>query len=165
MRPPRTELGVGANGKEANSAPIGSVRILHIAKAERFPLRRVAIVPSPIKIDGSIKMTLVERSTIPSSSSYGSSGRTQAADVPKDDLAAQGAAKTNIESVISDVSEKGQEALNYAGQKGQEAMDSVHKVGDTIATAVEKSVQARPYTTALALALAAGFLVGAAWRR
>jgi hypothetical protein len=112
-----------------------------------------------------IKMTLVERSTIPSSSSYGSSGRTQTADVPKDDLAAQGAAKTNIESVISDVSEKGQEALNYAGQKGQEAMDSVRKVGDTIATAVEKSVQARPYTTALALALAAGFLVGAAWRR
>ena len=40
-------------------------------------------------------------------------------------------------------------------------MDSVRKVGDTIATAVEKSVQARPYTTALALALAAGFLVGA----
>jgi ElaB/YqjD/DUF883 family membrane-anchored ribosome-binding protein len=115
-------------------------------------------------------MTLVERSTIPSSSSYGSSGRTQVADVPKDGLPAQGAAKTNaaktnIESVIADVSEKGQEALNYAGQKGQEAMDSVRKVGDTIATAVEKSVQARPYTTALALALAAGFLVGAAWRR
>jgi ElaB/YqjD/DUF883 family membrane-anchored ribosome-binding protein len=118
----------------------------------------------------SIKMTLVERSTIPSSSSYGSSGRTQAADTPSDDLAAKGAAaireaKTNIESVISDVSEKGQDALNYAGQKGQEAMDSVRKVGGTIATAVEKSVQARPYTTALALALAAGFLVGAAWRR
>jgi ElaB/YqjD/DUF883 family membrane-anchored ribosome-binding protein len=117
-----------------------------------------------------IKMTLVERSTIPSSSSYGSSGRTQAADVQNDDLAPKGAAaiseaKTNIESVISDVSEKGQEALNYAGQKGQEAMDSVRKVGDTIATAVEKSVQARPYTTALALALATGFLVGAAWRR
>jgi ElaB/YqjD/DUF883 family membrane-anchored ribosome-binding protein len=110
-------------------------------------------------------MTLIERSTIPSSSSYGSSGRTQVADVSKDDLPAQGAVKTNIESVIADVSEKGQEALNYAGQKGQEAMDSVRKVGDTIATAVEKSVQARPYTTALALALAAGFLVGAAWRR
>lgn len=113
-------------------------------------------------------MTLVERSTIPSSSSYASSGRTQAADVQKDDLATKGAiseAKTNIEGVISDVSEKGQEALNYAGQKGQEAMDSVRRVGDTIATAVEKSVQARPYTTALALALATGFLVGAAWRR
>jgi ElaB/YqjD/DUF883 family membrane-anchored ribosome-binding protein len=112
-----------------------------------------------------IKMTLVERSTIPSSSSYGSSGRTQTADVQEDDLPGQSAAKTNIESVISDVSEKGQDALNYAGQKGQEAMDSVRKVGDTIATAVEKSVQARPYTTAVALALAAGFLVGAAWRR
>jgi ElaB/YqjD/DUF883 family membrane-anchored ribosome-binding protein len=136
-----------------------------LQKWERFPLRRVAIdLPYQKQMD-LIKMTLVERSTIPSSSSYGSSGTTQAADVPKDDLAAQGAAKTNIESVISDVSEKGHEALNYAGQKGQEAMDSVRKVGDTIATAVEKSVQARPYTTALALALAAGFLVGTAWRR
>jgi hypothetical protein len=95
-----------------------------LQKWERFPLRRVAIdLPYQKQMD-LIKMTLVERSTIPSSSSYGSSGTTQAADVPKDDLAAQGAAKTNIESVISDVSEKGHEALNYAGQKGQEAMDS-----------------------------------------
>jgi ElaB/YqjD/DUF883 family membrane-anchored ribosome-binding protein len=137
---------------------------------ERFSLRRVAIYLPQSKMDGSNQMTLVERSITPSSSLYGSSGRTQAADVLNDDLATKGAAaireaKTNIESVISDVSEKGQEALNYAGQKGREAMDSVRKVGDTIATAVEKSVQARPYTTALALALATGFLVGAAWRR
>jgi hypothetical protein len=49
-------------------------------------------------------MTLVERSTIPSSSSYGSSGRTQTADVQEDDLPGQSAAKTNIESVIFQVS-------------------------------------------------------------
>jgi len=115
-------------------------------------------------------MTNVEPSTFPSSSSYGSSWRAQAADVTKDDLAAKGAAafreaKTNVESVISDVSERGQEALNYAGQKGREAMDSVREVGDTFAAAVEKSVQARPYTTTLALTLAAGFLIGATWRR
>lgn len=113
-------------------------------------------------------MTNVERSTFPSSSSYDSSGRAQP-DVPKDDLAAKGAAafreaKTSVESVISDVSDKGQDALNYAGQKGREAMDSVREVGDTLADAVEKSVKARPYTT-LALTLAAGFLIGATWRR
>jgi ElaB/YqjD/DUF883 family membrane-anchored ribosome-binding protein len=114
-------------------------------------------------------MTNMERSTFPSSSSPGSSGRAQAADVPNDDLAAKGAAalreaKTNVENVISDVSEKGQEALNYAGQKGREAMDGMRGVGDTLAVAAEKSVQERPYTT-LALALAAGFLIGAALRR
>jgi ElaB/YqjD/DUF883 family membrane-anchored ribosome-binding protein len=114
-------------------------------------------------------MTNMERSTFPSSSSYGSPGRAQAADVSKDDLAAKGAtalreAKTNVESVISDVSGKGQEALNYAGQKGREAMDGVREVGDTLVVMAEKSVQERPYTT-LALALATGILIGATWRR
>jgi hypothetical protein len=96
-----------------------------------------------------IKMTLVERSTVPSSSSYGSSGRTQAADVPKDDLAAKGSAalheaKTNVKTVISDVSGKGQEALNYAGQKGREAMDGVREVGDTLAVAAENRSRSDP---------------------
>ena len=114
-------------------------------------------------------MTNMERSTFPSSSSLGSSGRAQAADVPKDDLAAKGSAalheaKTNVKTVISDVSGKGQVALNYAGQKGREAMDGVREVGDTLAVAAEKSLQERPYTT-LALALATGFLIGATWRR
>jgi ElaB/YqjD/DUF883 family membrane-anchored ribosome-binding protein len=114
-------------------------------------------------------VTNMERSTFPSPSSYGSSGRAQAADVPKDDLAAKGSAalheaKTNVKTVISDVSGKGQEALNYAGQKGREAMDGVREVGDTLAVAAEKSLQERPYTT-LALALATGFLIGATWRR
>jgi ElaB/YqjD/DUF883 family membrane-anchored ribosome-binding protein len=54
--------------------------------------------------------------------------------------------------------------LNYAGKKGQEAMDNVRGVGDTLAGAIEKSVTTRPYTT-LALAVAAGFLFGATWRR
>lgn len=115
-------------------------------------------------------MTNTERSTYPSSSNaYGSSGPAHASDAPKDDLAAKGAAafreaKANVESVIADAGEKGQEALNYAGQKGREAMDSVREVGDTLAVAVEKSIKTRPYTT-LALALAAGFLFGATWRR
>ena len=108
-------------------------------------------------------MTDTERSTYPSSSKpYGSSGGAPAADAPKDDLASKGAevfreAKANVESMISD-------AGDYAGKKGKEALDNMRGVGDTLAIAVEKSVTTRPYTT-LALALAAGFVFGATWRR
>jgi len=115
-------------------------------------------------------MTITERSThAPRPTPYGSSRSAHAADAPKDDLASKGAAafreaKANVESVIADAGEKGQQALNYAGQKGQEAMDNVRAVGDTFAGAVDKSVTRRPYTT-LALAAAAGFLLGATWRR
>jgi ElaB/YqjD/DUF883 family membrane-anchored ribosome-binding protein len=115
-------------------------------------------------------MTNTERSTYPSSSNvYGSSSKAHAADVPTDDLAARGAAafreaKANVESVIADAGEKGQEALDYVGQKGREAMHNVREVGDSLGVAVQKSVTTRPYTT-LALALAAGFLFGATWRR
>jgi ElaB/YqjD/DUF883 family membrane-anchored ribosome-binding protein len=107
-------------------------------------------------------MTNTERSTYPSSSKpYGSSSA-PAADVLKDDLASKGAevfreAKASVESMISD-------AGDYAGKKGKEAMDNMRGVGDTLAVAVEKSIKTRPYTT-LALALAAGFLFGATWRR
>jgi ElaB/YqjD/DUF883 family membrane-anchored ribosome-binding protein len=115
-------------------------------------------------------MTNTEPSTRPLfSNAYGSSGSAYAPDVPKDDIAAKGAAafreaKTNVENVIADAGEKGQQALNYAGQKGQEAIDNVRAVGDTFGVAIEKSVTRRPYTT-LALAVAAGFLFGASWRR
>ena len=108
-------------------------------------------------------MTNTEQSTYPSSRKpYGSSSGAHVADAPKDDLASKGAevfreAKANVESMISD-------AGDYAGKKGREAMDNVRGVGDTLAVAVEKSVKTRPYTT-LALVLAAGFLVGATWRR
>ena len=103
-----------------------------------------------------------ERSTYPSSSKpYGSSVGV-AADTPKDDLASKGAtafreAKAGVESMISN-------AGDYAGKKGKEAMNNVRGVGNTLAVAVEKSVTTRPFTT-LALAVAAGFLVGATWRR
>jgi ElaB/YqjD/DUF883 family membrane-anchored ribosome-binding protein len=106
-------------------------------------------------------MTLTERYP-PSSNAYDSSGGAPIADAPKDDLASKGAAvfreaKANVEDMISD-------AGDYAGKKGREAMDNVRGVGDTLAVAVEKSVTTRPYTT-LALAVAAGFLFGASWRR
>jgi ElaB/YqjD/DUF883 family membrane-anchored ribosome-binding protein len=112
----------------------------------------------------SIKMTNAQRSTYPSSS-----GGANAADASKDDLASKGAAayrevKASIESVIADAGEKGQQALNYAGQKGLEAIDNVREVGDTLTVAIERSVTKRPYTT-LALAVGLGFLFGAIWRR
>jgi ElaB/YqjD/DUF883 family membrane-anchored ribosome-binding protein len=117
-------------------------------------------------------MTNVDRSTQPSSANaYGSPGGAHAAaDTPKEDLASKhGAAafrdtKASVENVIGDASEKGQQALSYAGKKGREAMDNVRGVGDTLAVAIEESVTTRPYTT-LALAVAAGFLLGATWRR
>ena len=107
-------------------------------------------------------MTNTERSPYQSSSKpYGSSVGA-AADAPKDDLASKGAAafhdaKAGVESMISDASD-------YAGKKGKEAMDNMRGVGDSLAVAVEKSITTRPYTT-LALAVAAGFLFGATWRR
>jgi ElaB/YqjD/DUF883 family membrane-anchored ribosome-binding protein len=116
-----------------------------------------------------IKMTSFERTQPSSANAYGSSDGAHAAVTSKDDLASKGAAafrdtKASVESVIADAGEKGQQALNYAGKRGQEAMDNVRGVGDTLAVAIEKSVTTRPYAT-LALAVAAGFLFGATWRR
>jgi ElaB/YqjD/DUF883 family membrane-anchored ribosome-binding protein len=113
-------------------------------------------------------MTSVDRSTYPAHA-YGSSHDVHPADAHKESLAPEGAAtlrdtKAGVESVIADAGEKGQQALKYASNKGQEAMENVRGVGDTFAVAIEKSVTTRPYTT-LALALAAGFLFGATWRR
>jgi ElaB/YqjD/DUF883 family membrane-anchored ribosome-binding protein len=115
-------------------------------------------------------MTNFERSTHPApGNAYGSSGGAHAVDTPKNDLASKGAAafrdtKEGVENAISDAGEKGQQAFSYAGKKGQEAMENVRGVGDTLAVAIVKSVTTRPYTT-LGLAMAAGFLFGATWRR
>lgn len=55
-------------------------------------------------------------------------------------------------------------ALADAGEMGSEAADAVLEMRDSVAEAVEESVQNRPFTT-LALALAVGFVAGAIWRR
>jgi ElaB/YqjD/DUF883 family membrane-anchored ribosome-binding protein len=149
-------------------APIHIPRVS--AKLERFALRQRCQLHSSAKTKWTNQMTNTERSTHPSvSNAYGSSDSAHAPDAPKDDIAAKTAtafreAKANVENVIADAGEKGQQALNYAGKTGQEALDNVRAVGDTVAVAVEKSVTRRPYTT-LALAVAAGFLLGATWRR
>jgi ElaB/YqjD/DUF883 family membrane-anchored ribosome-binding protein len=67
--------------------------------------------------------------------------------------AAWGRARSNVEGVMSDVS-----------AKGQEAVEAVRDVGDNVVDAIDESLKKRPYTT-LAIAVAIGFLFGATWRR
>lgn len=55
-------------------------------------------------------------------------------------------------------------AISDASELGNEAADAVYEMKDTLADAVEDSMHNRPFTT-LAMALAAGFIMGAAWRR
>ncbi|TMJ01222.1 MAG: DUF883 family protein [Alphaproteobacteria bacterium] len=75
-----------------------------------------------------------------------------------DDIAERGAAaikntKARVDRVVSDVADKGEEAL-------QSARDA----RDTVADAILRSVRERPYTT-LAIAGFLGFLYGAMRRR
>jgi len=62
-------------------------------------------------------------------------------------------ARENVGGVVSDVQDKGKEAVG-----------AVREVGDNLVDAVDESLQHRPYTT-LALAVGIGFLFGATWRR
>jgi ElaB/YqjD/DUF883 family membrane-anchored ribosome-binding protein len=67
--------------------------------------------------------------------------------------AAWSRARSNVEGVMSDVT-----------SKGQEAVEAVREVGDNMVDAIDESLKKRPYTT-LALAVGIGFLFGATWRR
>jgi ElaB/YqjD/DUF883 family membrane-anchored ribosome-binding protein len=62
-------------------------------------------------------------------------------------------ARQSVDGVLSD-----------AGELGTEAADAMREMRDTLADSIEESVQNRPFTT-LAIALAAGFVIGAVWRR
>jgi ElaB/YqjD/DUF883 family membrane-anchored ribosome-binding protein len=62
-------------------------------------------------------------------------------------------ASSTVEGVVSDVQDK-----------GMEAVDAVREVGDNMVDAIDESLKRRPYTT-LALAVGLGFLFGATWRR
>ncbi len=54
--------------------------------------------------------------------------------------------------------------ISDASDKGQEAVDAVKDVTTTIGDAIEDAVYKRPVTT-LAMAAGLGFLIGAIWRR
>ena len=62
-------------------------------------------------------------------------------------------ARANVEGVVSDVS-----------AKGQDAVDAVQEASERVVDAIDDSLRTRPYTT-LAIALGIGFLFGAMWRR
>jgi ElaB/YqjD/DUF883 family membrane-anchored ribosome-binding protein len=62
-------------------------------------------------------------------------------------------AKLGVGDVVSDVQDKGMEAVG-----------AVREVGDNVVDAIDESLKKRPYTT-LALAAGIGFLFGATWRR
>ena len=55
-------------------------------------------------------------------------------------------------------------AISEAQDKGLEAVDTVRAMGETMVEALDESLEKRPYVI-LGLALAAGFLLGAARRR
>ena len=57
-------------------------------------------------------------------------------------------AKSNIDGVISDVEDK-----------GMEAVDAVRAASDQVVDAIDESIKTRPYTT-LAIAFGLGFLFG-----
>jgi len=67
--------------------------------------------------------------------------------------AAWSRARSNVEGVMSDVS-----------AKGQEAVEAVREVGDNVVDAIDESLKTRPYTTH-AHAVGIGFKFGATWRR
>jgi hypothetical protein len=54
--------------------------------------------------------------------------------------------------------------LSDAQDKGMEALDTVREVGSNVVEAIDDSLAKRPRTTLL-MAIAIGFLFGAAWRR
>lgn len=62
-------------------------------------------------------------------------------------------ARASVDGVVEGVS-----------AKGQEASDAVGEVRDNLVDALDESLENRPYTT-LALSLAAGFVLGALWKR
>jgi ElaB/YqjD/DUF883 family membrane-anchored ribosome-binding protein len=62
-------------------------------------------------------------------------------------------ARASVDGVVGGVS-----------AKGQEASEAVGEVRDNLVAALDDSLENRPYTT-LALSLAAGFVLGALWKR
>ena len=55
-------------------------------------------------------------------------------------------------------------AVAGARDTGLEAVNAVREVRDNMSTALDKSLQTRPYTT-LAMAALLGFVLGAMWAR
>jgi ElaB/YqjD/DUF883 family membrane-anchored ribosome-binding protein len=57
-----------------------------------------------------------------------------------------------------------QRTATLSGAKSIAPVEAVREVGDTVAIAIDKSLERRPYTTLL-LAVGLGFVLGAMWAR
>jgi ElaB/YqjD/DUF883 family membrane-anchored ribosome-binding protein len=66
--------------------------------------------------------------------------------------------------VISDVRDSAAGVISDVRDQGKEAVEAVAEVRDNMATAIDRSLKDRPYTT-LALAVGLGFALGALWAR
>ena len=75
-----------------------------------------------------------------------------------DDIAERGAA------AIRNTKSRVEDTMTNVADKGQEALDGARDIRDTAADAILRSVRTRPYTT-LAIAGFIGFLCGALRRR
>ena len=59
---------------------------------------------------------------------------------------------------------RAQRTAMLSGATNIAPVEAVREVGDTVATAIDKSLERRPYTTLL-LAVGLGFVLGAMWAR
>ena len=57
-----------------------------------------------------------------------------------------------------------QRTATFSGAKNIAPVEAVREVGDTVAIAIDKSLERRPYATLL-LAVGLGFVLGAVWAR
>jgi ElaB/YqjD/DUF883 family membrane-anchored ribosome-binding protein len=67
------------------------------------------------------------------------------------------ATRANVRGAVGGV-------ISDVRDQGKEAVEAVADVRDNMATAIDRSLKDRPYTT-LALAVGVGFLLGALWAR
>jgi ElaB/YqjD/DUF883 family membrane-anchored ribosome-binding protein len=67
------------------------------------------------------------------------------------------ATRANVRGAVGGV-------ISDVRDQGKEAVEAVADVRDNMATAIDRSLKDRPYTT-LALAVGFGFLLGALWAR
>lgn len=73
-------------------------------------------------------------------------------------------AMAQVKSQARSAKESVDTAVSGVSGKGQEAIDAVRDVADTLGDAIEDSLRRRPYAT-LAMVAGVAFLFGAAWRR
>ncbi len=94
----------------------------------------------------------------------------------QDDFAAMQDDVLKLSSQIGDLAAaKGAEAwkrarkkidgvLKEANSKGEDIAEAAYEARDNLVATIDEAIEKRPYTT-LAVALAAGFVAGAMWRR